>query len=143
MARPIALVIAVSIIAGGGTAQEKKVEKLDAPAFKVDAGELAREFEKNPKDALRKYDPRATKDNALIEVLGLVASVNTRTKTVTFETGGKVAVVLQAQKLLGPDKASKKLVAQATGRFKSFQRNTVIIECTEANLLRIVSDAKK
>jgi hypothetical protein len=133
----------VVALAASNEAQEKK--KAGAILVKADAVEIAAEFEKDAKAARKKYDPRPPKGGAggtIVEITGVVASVNERKKTVTLETGTKVSVVLQAKKFIGPDQKSKRLLAQATGRFDRFERNTVVIECDEANLLRIVEEKK-
>ena len=139
----MSLALAALVVGASAPAQEKKAEKkAEAIAFKVEAVELALEFQKDPQAARRKYDPAP--GGTIIQVHGIVGKVNNRDKSVTFDTTNtKVSVVLQAKKLTGPDKQSKKLASQATGTFKSFEKNTIVISCDEAMLLRIVEEKKK
>src|SRR5262245_5026474 len=129
-----AIVFALAGTTGG---QEKKTE---STVVKVDAMELAKEFETDAKEARKKYDPKV----ADIEIFGLVANVKGgRANTVTFDTKTKVSVVVQAKKVAQPDQKSKKIAAEATGKFRSFDRNTVVIDSNEVKLLRIVEEKKK
>jgi hypothetical protein len=128
-------VVAGLVLAGPSKGQDKKSDAI----HKVDAHDLAVEFETDAKAARQKY---AAKGGS-IEVVGLVASLNNRTRTITLDTGTKVAVVLQAKKIVDPDEKSKQVAAQAKGRFKSFEKNAIIIECQEVALLRVVGEVKK
>jgi hypothetical protein len=122
--------------AGASQGQDKKT---DAIRHKVDAHDLAVEFQTDAKAARQKYAAKGE----TIEVIGLVTSLNSRTRTITLDTGTKVAIVLQAKKIVDPDEKSKQVAARATGRFKSFEKNAIIIECQEVALLRVVGDVKK
>lgn len=132
MRRMFACAVFAAVLAGA-RGQEQK-----ADAIKVDAAILAREFEKDADEARKKYDAKG----ATIEVTGLVASVNSRRRTVALDTGAKVSIVLQAKKITGPDQKSRRLAAQTTGKFTRFDRNTVFIDCDEATLLRVVEEKK-
>jgi methionyl-tRNA formyltransferase len=141
MLRLTGLVVLVAVVLTGATrSQEKKAE---AVRHKVDAHVLAVEFEKDAQAARQKYAPKGGTGGAAIEVSGIVQNVNDRTRTITFDTGTKVAVMLQAKRIKPPDQKSKQLAVQATGKFKSFEKNTVVIECDEAALLRIIGKDKK
>ena len=128
-----AVVFALVGTTGG---QEKKTE---ANVVKVDAAALAQEFETDAKEARKKYDPKV----ADIQIFGIVANFKGgRANTVTFDTKTKVSVVVQAKKIAPPDQKSKKIAAEATGKLRSFERNTVVIDSNEVKLLRIVEEKK-
>jgi hypothetical protein len=124
------VVFAAVAVVGVSKSQEKKGE-----ALSIDAGDLAREFEKNPQQALQKY-------GTAFQVIGLVININKLKKTLTLETGEKVSVVLQAKRITESDQKSKQRAAQATGKVRRFEKNTVIIECDEAKLLPVVEGKK-
>jgi hypothetical protein len=143
MHRIMACVVFVAVAVASSTgAQERKAEAI---LVKVDAHDLAREFEKDPKEARRKYDPNPAKGvlgGTIIQIHGIVARVNDRARTITLDTGTKLSVVLQAKKITRPDQQSRKMAAEATGRFSNFARNTVVITCDDATLLRIIGEKK-
>ena len=130
----MSLALAAFAVGASALAQEKKAEKkAEAIAIKVEAVELALEFQKDPQAAKRKYDPAP--GGTIIQVHGIVGKVNNRDKSVTFDTTNvKVSVVLQAKKLTGPDKRRRSWPRRRRD-LKSFEKNTVVISCDEAMLL--------
>jgi hypothetical protein len=137
MRRIVALVVCVAVAVVGASvgATRSQEKKGQAGPVQVDAGDLARDFEKNPNEARKKY-------GAAIEVIGLVVNINKVKKTLTLDTGEKVSVVLQAKRITEPDQKTRQRAAQATGRFRRFEKNTVFIECDEAKLLPVIEEKK-
>jgi hypothetical protein len=134
----ILIAFVVTACLGTTRGQEKDT---DAQVKKIDAYRFATEFQTNAKEARQKYGAKG--EAPVVEISGLVAGVNSRTRAVTMDTGGaKVSVVLQAKKITGPDQKSKQMAVQAVGKFKSFDRNTVVLECDEVVLLRVIGDKK-
>src|SRR5262245_6124180 len=113
------LVAAVFAVGISGAQDKKTDDKKSEATHKVDAHDLAVEFETDAKAARQKYAAAG----GTIEVIGLVANLNSRARTITLSTGTKVAVVLQAKKIVDPDEKSKQVAARATGKFKSFDKN--------------------
>jgi hypothetical protein len=98
--------------------------KKEAPPA-VSAEGLAREFEKDPAAARKKYAAEAN-----LTLLGNVTEV--KGKEVRLQTGSKVRVLLKAKEVRGGVEAGKEGMAlTASARVKSFDGKEVVVECEE------------
>jgi hypothetical protein len=91
----------------------------------VSAEGLAKEFEKDPDAAKRKYTADAS-----ITLLGKVAEI--KGKELRLHSGSKVRCVLKAKVIRGGVESGKEGMAlTASARVKSFDGKEVVVECEE------------
>jgi hypothetical protein len=125
-----------------GGDKDKGKEK-DTVVHDVKAADFAKEFEKSPADALKKYQaPKKGVGGATINLSGRVRDV--KGKSATFDTGSKVQVMLTVDRISWPAAKGKRLTFDVTGaKLVEFRGGTVVLEAEEVVIGNLPDDEKK
>ena len=144
MKAAFSLVVLALMFLSSATAQDKDKKPVESILIKVTAADVAKEFAKDAKDAAKKYNPEPPMKGGLggtiIEISGEVEKVTG--KDIELKTETKIKVRLKAKKVDGPADG-RRVVESATGKFKEFKNNTIVIEVGDVTLKRVIGEKDK
>ncbi|MFO0964575.1 MAG: hypothetical protein U0793_03170 [Gemmataceae bacterium] len=128
---------------GGGKDKATAEKPRETAIYDVHASELAKEFEKSPADALKKYQaPKKGVGGALINMHGKV--LDARGKTATFDTGSSIQITLAVDYISWPAEKGKRMTFDVThAKVVDFSRNTIVLEAEQVVIGNLPDGDKK
>jgi hypothetical protein len=139
----VLLLLGLVALVGTATAQDTKDKQkaVGAIRYEVTADELAKEFKDNAAAARKKYDPNPPKGGAGGAIIAITGELQrTGRGEVSLKNDAGLTVLLRAKNVKQPP--NNRQVVIASGKFNSFNRNTITIDADSIEFKQIVGQGK-